>query len=89
MVATVAMVLVKVAGRLVVEALGLTPPGFRGGRGGGTTDVGVKDNPVIFSQAKRTVIERHNMVRVTFAGRECHDKINVPVMMMILRPVMM
>lgn len=84
------MVLEIVAGKLVVEALGVAsgvPPFFRGGRGGGTTGVRVNDSPVSCSQAQRIVNERHSIVRVTFAGRECHDNINVPVVIITLRPV--
>ena len=84
-------VLEMVAGKLVVEALGVASgvlPFFRGGRGGGTAGVGVNDSPVSCSHAQRIVSERHNIVRVTFAGRECHDNINVPVVIIILRPVM-
>ena len=80
-------VLEMVAGKLVVEAFGVASLFFRGGRGGGTAGVGVNDSPVSCSHAQRIVNERHNIVRVTFAGRECHDNINVPVVMITLRPV--
>lgn len=85
---TLAIVFIK----LVVEALGVTrgvPLGFRGGKGGATMGAEMNGSPLSRSHILRMVSERHNMVRVTFAGRECHESISVPEAMIILRPVIM
>jgi hypothetical protein len=76
----------------VVLADGVTvfaSPLLRGVRGGGTNTTGVKDNPVNCSQTHRTVSDLQIMVLVTFAGRECHDRIKVPITNTTLLPVMM
>lgn len=81
-----------VLSKLVVDALGVArgvPPGFRGGKGGATMDTEMNDSPLSRSHIRRMVSERHNIVRVTLAGRECHESISVPEVMMILRPVIM
>jgi len=64
-VGVIGAVLDIVAGKLVVEALGVAsgvPPFLRGGRDGGAAGVGVNDSPVSCSQAHRMVNERHNIV---------------------------
>ena len=76
--------------KLVVGALGVmrgAPPCFRGGMGGATLGAEMNDSPLSRSHIRRMVSERHNIVRVTLAGRECHESISVPEVIMILRPV--
>ena len=48
----------------------------------------VNVNPVRFSHNHLTVSDRHMIVLVTLAGRECHERTIVPATRMILRPVM-
>ena len=48
-----------------------------GSRGGGGR--GARVIPVIYELIARISELRHNIVRLTFAGRECHESINVPV----------
>ena len=59
-----------------------------GGRGGGSgASCGVKLRPVILSQTSRIIADRQRIVRVTRAGRECHDKNVVPTNITTLRGV--
>lgn len=51
---------------------------FLGGSGGGGGR-GTRVSPVICELIARISELRHNIVRLTFAGRECHESINVPV----------
>ena len=60
-------------------------------RGGSAGGMGEGDNvsPVMRWEKARSVVERHRIVRLTFAGRECQDSKRVPERKMMRRGVMM
>lgn len=65
-----------------------SPLGGRSGRPSLSSSGWARFRPVTRSQMFRTVRERHSTVRVTRAGRECHERIVVPTSKRIRREVM-